>query len=174
MKLTITNFLLFLPFLGGIGCGSVLSDQQISIEMYGVSKAPASAVGDRDPHFLSYQLLAVNLTSEDGTTTTTLFDNEEDRIYRIVDRSQIIYSKKITDLVGNSYASLKMTFAPLVEGGERGGEELSFTMSNPELLLAQPFAVSTAKDLSFLIKIDWGNTLSDEALTEPEYQISIE
>lgn len=175
MKLTITNFLfLLLPVLGGVGCGSVLSDQQLAIEMYGVSKAPASAAGDRDPHFHTYQLLAVNLTSEDGTTTTNLFDNEEDRIYRVVDRAQIIYSKKIADLVGNTYASMQMTFAPAVEGGERGGSELSFTMTNPQLQLAEAFSVETAKDITVLIKINWGNTLSDEVITEPEYQVSLE
>lgn len=174
MKLTITNFLLSSVWaLLLSGCGGFSTDQLLSVEMYGVGKSPATATGTRDPKFQTYQLLKVDLISEDGTTPTNLFDGEEEKIFRIVDREQLIFTKEISDLEDNSYGSIQLTFAPEVTGGEGDGA-LSFTLSNPVLSLTQAFAVEKAKDLTLQIKINWANTLSDEAMTEPEYALSLD
>ncbi len=175
MKLTITIFLLFITLSSGLmGCGSVTSDQLLSIDMYGVSKSPASATGDQDPKFQKYQLLNVAWLSQDSLSTTTLFDNEEERIFRIVDRSQIIFSKKISEEVGNSFGSIQLTFAATVEGGVVPDEATSFTLSNPKLELVQAFEVEKAKNINLTIKINWGNTYSEAGMTEPEYQLSFD
>jgi hypothetical protein len=175
MKLTITNFCVgWAVGLGLSGCGGLSSDQLLSVEMYGVSKMPEGATGTRDPKFQIYQLLKVDLVSEDGATTTNLFDNEEEKIFRIVDREQMIYSKKISDLVDTSYGSMQLTFAPEVSGGDSEENALTFTLANPVLTLSQPFAIETAKDVTVLIKMNWGNTLSDEALTEPQFVLSLD
>lgn len=175
MKLTITNFLVSCAAgLGLSGCGGLSSDQLLSVEMYGVSKMPEGATGTRDPKFQIYQLLKVDIVSEDGATTTNLFDNEEEKIFRIVDREQLIYSKKISDLVDTSYGSMLLTFAPEVTGGDSEENALTFTLANPVLTLTQPFAIETAKDITVLIKMNWGNTLSDEAMTEPAFVLSLD
>lgn len=174
-KLTITNYLFVSAVgLGLSGCGSLTSDQLLSVDMYGVSKMPEGAAGTRDPKFQIYQLVKVDIISEDGTSTTNLFDNEEEKIFRIVDREQLIYSKKISDLVDNSYGSIQLTFAPEVTGGESDENEMSFTLSNPALTLSQPFAIEKAKDVNVHIKINWGYTLSDEAMLEPQYVLSMD
>jgi hypothetical protein len=175
MKLTITNVLpgLLLGTLLG-GCGSLTSEQLLSVEMYGVSKMPEGATGTRDPKFLTYQLLKVDILSEDGTSSTNLFDGDEEKIFRIVDREQLIYSKKIEELVGNTYGSIQLTFAPEVTGGESDAEALTFTMSNPVLTLTKPFAIEKAKSINVHIRMNWGYTLSDEAMTEPEYLLSMD
>jgi hypothetical protein len=142
--------------------------------MYGVSKMPDGATGTRDPKFQIYQLLKVDILSEDGATTTNLFDNDEDKIFRIVDREQLIYSKKISELVDTSYGSMQLTFAPEVTGGDLEESSLSFTLANPVLTLSQPFAVEKAKDITVLIKMNWGNTLSDETMTEPAFVLSLD
>jgi hypothetical protein len=142
--------------------------------MYGVSKMPEGATGTRDPKFQIYQLLKVDILSEDGATTTNLFDNDEDRTFRIVDREQLIYSKKIADLVDTSYGSMQLTFAPEVTGGESEENSLSFTLANPVLTLSQPFAIEKAKNINVVIKMNWGNTLSDEAMTEPAFILSLD
>jgi len=175
MKLTITNYLLgFGLGLLTSGCGDLTTEQLLSVEMYGVSKSPDGATGTRDPKYQSYELLKVDFVSEDGATTTNLFDGEEEQIFRIVDREQLIYSKKIEELVGNTYSSVLLTFAPEVSGGESEDEALTFTLSNPILTLAQPFAVEKAKSKTLQIRINWGYTLSDEAMTEPQYVLSMD
>lgn len=175
MKLTITNFLVGCAAgLGLSGCGGLSSDQLLSVEMYGVSKMPDGATGTRDPKFQIYQLLKVDIVSEDGATTTNLFDNEEEKIFRIVDREQLIYSKKISELVDTSYGSMQLTFAPEVTGGDSEENALTFTLANPVLTLSQPFAIEKAKDLTVLIKMNWGNTVSDEAMTEPAFVLSLD
>lgn len=175
MKLTITNFLMGCAgALGLSACGGLSSDQLLSVEMYGVSKMPEGATGTRDPKFQIYQLLKVDILSEDGATTTNLFDNDEEKIFRIVDREQMIYSKKISDLVDTSYGSMQLTFAPEVSGGDSEENALTFTLANPVLTLSQPFAIEKAKDVTVLIKMNWGNTLSDEALTEPQFILSLD
>jgi hypothetical protein len=142
--------------------------------MYGVSKSPDGATGTRDPKFQIYELLKVDIVSEDGATSTNLFDGEEQQIFRIVDREQLIYSKKIKELVGNSYSSVQLSFAPEVSGGDSEDKALTFNLSNPILTLPQSFAVTKAKSLTLQIKINWGNTLSDEAMTEPQYTLSMD
>jgi hypothetical protein len=175
MKLTITNFLLSCAAgLGLSGCSGLSSEQLLSVEMYGVSKMPDGATGTRDPKFQIYQLLKVDIVSEDGATTTNLFDNEEEKIFRIVDREQLIYSKKISELVDTSYGSMQLTFAPEVTGGDSEDNALTFTLANPVLTLSQPFAIEKAKDITVLIKMNWGNTLSDEAMTEPAFVLSLD
>ena len=175
MKLTITISMFLIALSSGlVGCGAVTSDQLLSIDMYGVSKSPASATGDQDPKFQKYQLLSVAWLSQDGLTTTTLFDNEEESIFRIVDRSQIIFSKKISEEVGNSFGSIQLTFAGTVEGGVVVDEASTFTLSNPKLELVQAFEVEKAKNLNLTIKVNWGNTYSEAGMTEPEYQLSFE
>jgi hypothetical protein len=175
MKLTITKFFTVWAIgLGLSGCGGLSSDQLLSVEMYGVSKMPDGATGTRDPKFQMYQLLKVDVVSEDGATTTNLFDNEEEKIFRIVDREQMIYSKKIADLVDTSYGSMQLTFAPEVSGGDSEDNALTFTMANPMLTLSEPFAIEKAKDVTVLIKLNWGNTLSDEALAEPQFVLSLD
>jgi hypothetical protein len=116
----------------------------------------------------------VDAVSEDGATTTNLFDNEEEKIFRIVDREQMIYSKKIVDLVDTSYGSMQLTFAPEVSGGDSEDNALTFTMANPMLTLSETFAIEKAKDVTVLIKLNWGNTLSDEAMTEPQFILSLD
>jgi len=175
MKLTITSFLLgCVAGLGLSGCGGFNSDQLLSVEMYGVSKMPEGATGNRDPRFQIYQLLQVDLVSEDGATITNLLDNTEEKIFRIVDREQLIYSKKIADFVDTSYGSMQLTFASKVTGGDSEDNSLTFTLANPTLTLSQPFAIEKAKDVTVLIKLNWGNTLSDEAMTEPQFVLSLD
>jgi hypothetical protein len=175
MKLTITNYLVSCAAsLGLSACGGLTSEQLLSVDMYGVSKMPEGATGTRDPKFQIYQLLKVDILSEDGATTTNLFDNDEDRTFRIVDREQLIYSKKIADLVDTSYGSMQLTFAPEVTGGESEENSLSFTLANPVLTLSQPFAIEKAKNINVVIKMNWGNTLSDEAMTEPAFILSLD
>jgi hypothetical protein len=49
-KLTITKYLLVSAVgLGLSACGSLTSDQLLSVDMYGVSKMPVGATGTRDP-----------------------------------------------------------------------------------------------------------------------------
>jgi hypothetical protein len=174
-KLTITKILSGCTVALGLnGCGSFSTDQVLSVDMYGVSKMPEGAAGDRDPKFQYYQLLKVDFLSEDGTTTTTLFDQEEERIFRIVDREQLIYSKKISELEGNSFGSVQFTFAAEVKGGESDDNELSFSMSSPTLTLSQPFEIEKAKNVGIHIKMNWANTLTDEAMTEPQYVLTMD
>ncbi|MDQ3233058.1 MAG: hypothetical protein M3Q07_14675 [Pseudobdellovibrionaceae bacterium] len=173
-KLTITNFLFLWMNLLLLGCGSLTEDQLLSVEMYGVSKSPEGATGTQDPNFQTYQLLKIDIVSEDGATSSNLFDNEEEKIFRIVDREQLIYSKKIAELEGTSYSSIQLTFAPDVIGGESEDNSVTMTLGNPVLTLSQAFTVEKAKDLTLLIKINWGNTLTDEAMTEPQYVLSLD
>jgi hypothetical protein len=170
MKLTITKFLL----LGSIsaGCGSLVEDQVLDIEMYGVAKTPTGAIGDDDPEFQEYRLLQVSFVNADGATFTTLFNNEDERTFRIIDRPQIIFSKDISELEGQSYAGLQVVFDPGVTGGDQKRPELSFTMSQPSQQLNEALTIEKAKSLEVQIKLNWANTLSEAGMSEPTLEIS--
>lgn len=175
MKLTITNFLILVLLAAELACcsASVSKDQVISIDMYGTSKKASSAAGDRDPKFQSYQLLTVDLVSVDGASKTSLFNNDDERIFLIIDREQTIFSKKIDDLLGKSYGGIQVGFAASITGGDKDYPDYSFAMAEPNLSISQGFAVETAKSIGLVIKINWGSTLSESAMSQPDYELSI-
>ena len=171
MKLTITRLAQLGYLIAHLAsCNSaVTQDQLLTIEMYGVTKAASTALGDKNPNFQSYQLLAVDFLSADGSSKTNLFNNEDDRTFVIVERQQIIFAKKISELVGVTYSAIQVTFHPTVKGGRDESPDNSFNMTNPILSLTTPLVVATGKSLDMVIKINWGNTLSDAGMSEPDY-----
>jgi|GEM_PF-6639203 hypothetical protein len=169
MKLTITKYLL-LGYVSA-GCGSLVEGQFLDIEMYGVARTPTGAAGDKDPEFQSYRLLQVSFMNQDGTTLTTLFNNEEDKIFRVVDRPQIIFSKAIAELEGQKYQGLQVVFDPAVEGGDQERPNLSFTLSQPTQQLNEALTVEKAKNVEVQIKVIWANTLSEAGMSEPTLEI---
>lgn len=158
-----------------LACGAVSTDQVLKVTMYGVSKAPAQAAGDREPDFLSFQLNDVQLLGKSGAgPTDLLIDEEEPKVYRIIDRPQVIFEKAIADLEGESFDGIVLRFAATVEGGDSQASSLSFTMANPDISLNQELLVEKAENLECTIKLNWGNTLTDESLGEPDYNISFD
>ncbi len=172
MKLTITK--LIFGSLLVTACGSLDSDQTLQIQMYGSSTVATGATGDGEPDELVYQLTEVSLISTDGATLSTLFANEEEKIFRIIDRAQVIYSTTISDLVGTSYSGLRITFASAVTGSNEKYKDLSFTMAQPTLILTETIAIEKARSLVFNSKANWGDTITDGQITEPTYEFTKE
>lgn len=172
MKLTITIFLASLAVSGG--CGSLVTEQLLEIQMLGSSQMADDAVGTAHPDYLTYQLTGVALVSEDGATLTTLFNNEEEKIFRIIDRSQTVYTKDISEFDGTTFSGLRLSFAPEVTGGNELLEDLSFTMAQSSLVLTDPLTVETAKSIVVINRLKWGDTISEGELSEPTYELTID
>ena len=169
MKLTITKCILL--GLLAAGCGSLEERPELIIDMYGVSKAPNGAQGDRDPAFQNYQLLQVALVHSDGVTLTKLFAGEDQRIFRVVDSPQNIFSRDLTDLERQSFEGLRVVFAPEVTGGDKTQTDLSFTLSEPAVQLGERITFQKAKGFRVEVVLNWGNTVADGVMTEPGIEI---
>ncbi|MBC7533900.1 MAG: hypothetical protein H7318_20225 [Oligoflexus sp.] len=168
MKLTITN-LLFGIFLSSslMGCGALSDDTKIEIQMYGIAKTPATAAGDRDPQFQTWEVQSITL---DGAEPAALVTESAD--FKIVDRPQILVSRNAKSYLGKTYTGMTVVFGPTVTGGDNSEDALSFTISTPTLALTEAITFEQGKSKTYLIKASWENTLSTGTMTEPTLEIS--
>lgn len=175
MKLTITKLLLLVWPLGG--CGSLVEEQLLKVEMFGVSDSAVDSEGNDKPDFQTYVLTGISLVHSDGSTRTQLFDpatSTADQSFRIVDRAQRIYSKAIKDLAGQSFNGIELSFEGTVTGGNQRHPDLSFTLSSPTLTLSRAFEVEKAQSLLVEIKVKWGDTILDATMSEPDYELLLD
>ncbi len=172
MKLTITRLLFLVWPL--TACGSLVEEQLLKLEMFGVSDRASDSEGNETPDFQTYVLTGVALLHSDGSTRTQLFDPETTTVtssFRIIDRAQLIYSKAIKDLVGTQYNGIEVSFAESIVGGNEERSDLSLTLSSPILTLSRAFEVEKAQSLLLEIKVKWGDTILDAAMSEPDYEL---
>lgn len=168
MYLTITRFLSGFSLMALLsGCGGFSEETLIEIQMYGVTRAPESATGDRDPQFQSYEVQSITLTSAEGDVV--LLDEVE--TFKIVDRPQILLSFKADELVDRVFTGMTVVFAATVEGGDNDEPALSFTLTNPSLTLTQAIEIEDGKSKTYSIKANWANTISAGTMTEPTLEL---
>ncbi|RYZ53242.1 MAG: hypothetical protein EOP07_18160 [Proteobacteria bacterium] len=168
MKLTITNSLTLLTLASSLmGCGAFSDETRIEIQMYGIAQAPASAAGDHDPQFQTYELQSITLNS--ATDSARLVENPMK--FKIVDRPQILLSRIADSYIGKSYTGMTVVFAPTVVGGDKDEGSLSFDLSQPSPTLTETITFEEGKSLTYIIKAAWENTMGDGAMTEPTLSI---
>ena len=159
---------------GACSASTTAGQQVLAVEMYGVPQTPAGASGTEDPRYEIYTLSGVEFSDSDGNLTT-LYSGADAAEVRIVNRPQIIYSKDIADLNGNTYASAKLTFNATVSAASKTNtDELSFSLTNPSPQHSATFKVEEGKGLVIITKVKWKNTASDGAFSEPELSLSID
>lgn len=168
MKLTITKlFFGFVVVSSLVGCGAFSEDTQVEIQMYGIAKAPATAAGDKDPQFQTWEVQSITL---DGAVPAALVT--ESTKFKIVDRPQILVSRNAKSYIGTAYTGMTVVFGPTVTGGDNTDDALSFTLSTPTLALTEAITFEAGKSKTYLIKASWGNTLITGTMTEPTLEIS--
>lgn len=170
-KLTITMLLLFCT-----GCGLSGENKQFFIlEMMGLAEAPAGATGNATPKWQRHVLFGVEFLSEDGTETTTLFSNiDEPRTAKIASRSQIIYSKDVSDLKNNTYSAVTLRYSTTVMGASKDKEDHTLTMSHDTFTLTEHFTLEEGKDKTLLVAVKWLNTVDGETMQEPEFVLEFQ
>lgn len=168
MKLTITNMLSgFLMVSSLAGCGAFSNETEIEIQMYGIAQAPATATGDHDPQFQTYEVLSITLN---GDESASLIDSSSS--FKIVDRPQILVARNVKSYIGKAYTGMTVVFAPTVTGGDREEGELTFSLTEPTLTLSQAISFEEGKNQTYLIKAAWENTMGAGVMTEPTLEIS--
>ncbi len=169
MALTITKYLV-IPATTVLlsACGAFSDSTSIEVQMYGVETAPTGATGDRDPQFQTYQIDSIVLNSADGDVS--IYSGGES--FKIVDRPQIVTSFDASDLAGKSYTGFTVTFASTVVGGDKDEPALTYTLSSVTQSLTQTLEVKDSSTLDLAIKLNWGNTLTTGAMTEPSFVLT--
>lgn len=157
-------------------CGlSTDTTQYLSIQMYGVSEAPASAAGNASPVWQNYSLTKVDMMNADGSEATTLFDDAASpKTAKIVNRPQLIYQKDVTDLAGNDYSAIQLTFDTAVTGGSKNSSDHTFTLTTGVQTLTQNFTIEDGKDKTLTVQLRWLNTVQDTTMQEPEFSLTFD
>lgn len=159
-------------FAGGCGVSTTV-EQILNIEMYGTNASPSNAQGEFDPLWQEYVLTSVVFVDE-NTNQVVVYNGGSSQKVRIVNRSQIIYTKDIETYNGTTFSSCSIAFNPQITGAYGDKEDYTFTLTTPTLTLDDSFTVETGKGLNMYIKIKWKNTVTETQMYEPEYVLSVE
>lgn len=170
-KLTITMLLFFCT-----GCGLVGQNKQFFIlEMMGLNEAPANATGNTTPQWQKHVLFGVEFLNEDGSETTTLFSNvDEPRTAKVGHRSQIMYSKDVSELKNKTYSAVTLRYSTTVTGGSKNKAEHSLIMSQDSFTLTENFTLEEGKDKTLLVALKWLNTVDGDTMQEPEFVLEFQ
>lgn len=151
-----------------VGCGdtSVSLEEKLVVAMLGVFEAPEDASGNADPRYLSIDFLDLTLTKSDGEEVDA-FEPSSSTL-RIVNRSQIIAEYSLSKYVGESFTSVKATFAPAATAGGKYASSLPVTLSTPAPVYTEVLTVEKTKNIRLDLKAQWKNTLTrdDDANSE--------
>jgi hypothetical protein len=171
MKLTITRSLL-VGFLASslTGCGAFSDETRIEIQMYGIPQVAATAAGDHDPQFQTYEVQSITLNAATESENVRLV--ESPMKFKIVDRPQILLSRIADSYIGKSYTGMTVVFAPTVVGGDKDAGSLSFDLSQASQTMTETIKFEEGKSLTYIIKAAWENTIGDGVMTEPTLSIS--
>jgi hypothetical protein len=156
--------------VGLSACGSSTSlteTSELNIGMVGTLEMPPDAVGDADPKSLTFQILDASMTTDSGEVTD-LYEEDEPTQVRIINRSQIILTAPLTDVVGKTLSKISVTFDPIVEGQGKSGSTLTTTLPVATLDYASPIAVTAGKNVRLDINVQWKDTISRDADTDEE------
>jgi hypothetical protein len=153
---------------------SSATDQYFTVEMRGTKTTPEDAAGDVTPKWQKYTLAAVSFISEDGTETSSLFGAADGKEYKIIDRDQIIFKKDIADLEGDTFSGVSVGFEEEVTGESENSDDHVFIMEDPNLVLTDSFTVETGKSITLFISVQWKNTVLEETMEEPDFDLTLD
>jgi hypothetical protein len=176
MKLTTISTIL----IACTGCGSMLpsTDQNLSIEMFGVLEEPEEVPddGNANPKFYEFIFKQVTLQSSAGDV---VLEPASEEVFKIIDRPQIVFTEDISDYDGETFSGLLLEFDPeIIVGGKY--DETAVDLENPIITSDTNFTIEKAKGISLKIRIQWQNTLirdtaaESEAITQASFDVEIE
>lgn len=153
-----------------LGCGSACSvntsietGTPLKIRMFGSLEAPTDAAGTESPVSQSFELNGLTLTKADGSGEVDLFDGEDAKDLRIVNRPQVIF--KYEDLseyveTETSFSTITVKFATDVTVKTKESDEVPLTLTSGDLSLVESFTPEAAKEYTLNIKVAWGKTVT--------------
>lgn len=160
-----------LLFIALCGCEGVsLSKQTITIKMLGTFEEPSvTPAGGFDPISQTYKLTGVSLTNADGSTEDLLADApEQNKFFRIINRTQIIFSKEVsTAQIGQTYSSLNVTFDPAVTAISKYNANQGFVLEPATFAYDTSVSIEKGKSLIFTVKVKWKNTVTRDDTVDP-------
>ena len=128
--------------------------------------------GDTTPKWQKWKLIGVTFTSADATETT-IFDGASASTTRVAPRTQIIYQKDVSTIADNSYSSVTFAFDPVVVGSSIVTDNHQLQLTSNTATHTETFKVAEGKDLTFIIKALWKNTVVNQTMNAPGFAISI-
>lgn len=128
--------------------------------------------GDSNPHWLKYTINGISLINSDTSETTVVYDGIDPKEAIIINRPQIIFSKDISDLNGNSYTQATFSFTEELKGQTSESRDFTISMASTILSHTEAITVEEGRGLTFDIRLKWKNTVSATTEQEPEYIIS--
>ncbi len=171
---------IFIPYLmlGFIvsGCGiSTTTKQILTIYMQGNYSAPDDATGNETPISQAYTLNSVQVQVDGGAALEFL--TATPRESTIVNRSQIIFSKDISDYNGVRFSGAALGFSSAVTGKTTGGTavstDITSRLTSGAIPITEAFTVEEGKGLDINIKVNWKNTVSSSTMEAPTYTVTV-
>jgi hypothetical protein len=108
--------------------------------------------------------------TEEGTSfqPDTEWTSEE---FRVIDRSQLVYTTNLADYVGQTWTSLTFEFEADIAGQNKNTDELTATLATTTYAYETPITIQQAKDVTLEIQVLWDKTIGEGSLTAPTLQI---
>lgn len=153
--------------LCGCSAASLTSqDASLSVIMAGVFERSPDAAGNAEPKQIKFTLKGVDLIKEDGSAID-LWAGAEETTYRVVSRPQKIFEGSLADYVGQSFASLKLTFDPVVTGSGKYEDALDATLADDTPDFFKTLPVAKGKTLKVTVHVQWKDLIMRDTEASP-------
>ncbi|MEZ4743392.1 MAG: hypothetical protein R3B45_13260 [Bdellovibrionota bacterium] len=155
---------------------NVDQNKYLNVKMLATLIAPESATGSFDPVSQKYTLEGIYLSPDPTTGEEIELFDADPKEFTIIERSQIIFSKEIdSNWVGENFDKLTIRFNSEVTGTSKFTDDHSFTLSDDastDVNYETSFQVEKGQGLEAIIKVQWKNTVVQDANDEESYNMS--
>lgn len=183
----------FAKFLGRFGlllglaqvtsaCGQATDldlTELLSVAMQGTFEAPPAAAGNAEPKALTFNIVGVTMTRDDGTVDDLFAAETEPKEVRIINRPQIVFEPEVADYVDVTYTKMTLTFDPTATAKGKYEDEMAVTLAQPVAEFEDTFTVEKAKSMRLDVSIQWKNTVTrdddeeTETMTSPTFLLDL-
>lgn len=174
---TEVKFLALMGFvLNLVSCG-LDTDTFLNIDMYGIAVAPTDAGGNTSPYGMTITLASVSAVRSDGSNVS--WELAEETEFIIIDRAQRVFQLDLANLEGESYSQINVAINTAYKFSVKDqAADLDGTLSTGAINYTGSAEVETGKDLDFLLKVSWLNTVqvpddgsTGTIATEPTFEL---
>lgn len=151
----------------------------LSVAMQGTFEAPPAADGNSEPRALTFTILGLTMTRDDGTVDDLFADETEPKEVRIINRPQIVYEPEVHDYVDVTYTKLTLTLDASATAKGKYEDEIAVTLAQPVAEFVDTFTVEKAKSMRLDLSVQWKNTVSrdddekTETMTSPTFVLDL-
>lgn len=152
--------------LNACSSGDALNfSEKLTFTMVGTYIAAEGASGNSDPRFIKVTLVGVSLTKEDGSTVALYED--EPKLFRIINRPQILHEVDMSPYVGQTLSSLTLNFEPSITGGGRVEDAMESSLMTSTVSYQQAYKVEKAIQKRLEVQLLWKNSVALDESVKP-------